>query len=654
MSVGCPYVEVVSTNPAIPGGWYVHDQNRGFYRLTTFDPTTCVETKDNYYLALKGTNSRDVEWVFSHRLDSHPQAAAQVTYPLVKKYNIYTGIYSDDPALAMANDENGSPSFSTFTTFTTQYRVIDTVKAAHVTETDGRFAYFSAGNLPKTIQDQNGVKRYLHGYQVRTDELKAGSRFDDYVDYEFETTFEKIDAVGASQTPGGIPFFLTTAQLTSTLSYSKPVAQQTLPINHSPISLFTNAHEHFYSGDQVFSGEFLNFGAPNNRPFWYLASFVPSSGEHEKEIHPTDPALGVRTTQDVDQTGLPTSSYWSSNWDSINELASFPSNDQELCPVDDYNNDILNVQILRSVNNQNPCTPANAAPGVPENLDSTLIPDAPGVPENLDSTVVPENPNPPGAPENLDSTLVPDIPDAPGPPENLQSEIFTTRPPYSGTTIASKYKGWVFDERTSAISGPFVHEDVTAIATKDNSAEMYCVTEDKEVKKTDLLEFNNYDFPAFADPFTDILTPFDGSTTKGIVASETAEGFCYRNKYLSAPFAEPSLGGGSVKMPLYFRNSYLAQSETNWMHLGDEHSEKQCYRVDLRFHKNSCGHLWLYVKNDFGLIKGQYKGMIQEHMKVFTNLRGRAFKIHMLVATHHDHPWAMREMAIGHLYGKSF
>jgi hypothetical protein len=212
----------------------------------------------------------------------------------------------------------------------------------------------------------------------------------------------------------------------------------------------------------------------------------------------------------------------------------------------------------------------------------------------------------------------------------------------------------VFDERTSAISGPFVHEDVTAIATKDNSAEMYCVTESKEIKKTDLLDFNNPNFPTFADPWPDILTPFDGSAVKGIVASESAKGFCYRNRYISAPFEDSVIGGGVVEDPLYFRDSYLAQSETNWMHLGDEHSEKQVYRVDLRFHKNSCGHIWLYVKNDEGLVKGQYKGMLKEHMKVFTNLRGRSFKIHMIIATHHDHPWAMREMAVGHLYGKSF
>jgi hypothetical protein len=229
----------------------------------------------------------------------------------------------------------------------------------------------------------------------------------------------------------------------------------------------------------------------------------------------------------------------------------------------------------------------------------------------------------------------------------------TDRPPYNGTTKSSKYKGWVFDERTSAISGPFV-QDITAVSTKDNSAEMYCVTESKEVKKTDLLAFNNYDFPDFNDPFTGILNPFNGSSVKGVIASENAEGFCYRNKYISRPFAEPISGGGTVEKPLYFRDSYLAQSQTNWMHLGDEHSEKQVYRVDLRFHKNSCGHLWLYVKNDGGLVKGQYKGMIKEHMKVFTNLRGRAFQIHMLVATHESYPWAMREMAVGHLYGKSF
>ena len=183
---------------------------------------------------------------------------------------------------------------------------------------------------------------------------------------------------------------------------------------------------------------------------------------------------------------------------------------------------------------------------------------------------------------------------------------------------------------------------------------MYCVTEDKEIKRTNLLDFNNPIFSTYADPFTRIKIPFDGSAERGIILSESGRGFCYRNKYLAEPFAEPVSGGGVVSDPLYFKNCYLANSETNWMHLGDEHSEKQAYRVDLRFHKNSCGHIWIYVMNDQGLVKGQYKGAIKEHMKVFTNLRGRSFKVQMLIATHYDHPWAMREMAIGHLYGKSF
>ena len=93
---------------------------------------------------------------------------------------------------------------------------------------------------------------------------------------------------------------------------------------------------------------------------------------------------------------------------------------------------------------------------------------------------------------------------------------------------------------------------------------MYCVTESKEVKKTDLLEFNNPNFPSFSDPFTDILNPFDGSSVQGIVASETANGFCYRNRFMSEPFEDSVLGSGTVKNPLYFRNSYLANSETNW------------------------------------------------------------------------------------------
>lgn len=617
MSTGCPYVEVTSTNPAIPGGWYVEDENRGYYRLTTFDPTTCVETKLNNYLALKGSGSRDVEWVFSQRTPGTLNQAGQVTHPLVTGYHIYTAIYSDDPTHGMITDSNGAPSTSSFTTFTDAYRFRVGDPFTHIVEPGGSFAFFQGGNIPKTIEDQNGTTRYLHGFQIRRDDLLATSRFDSYLNYDFETVSESTD--GTSTTPANIPFFVTPIQLPKILEYQGSMPRVVLPLNHTPISTYDFVDEQFFSGDFTVYKEFLGFGQPNNRPFHALSIFVPVT-EPVKEIYPTDQNIGVDVSAAI-TLNAPSRKFYSSVWSNITELASFPSNGQNLCPAEDYNSDITDVQINRSVNDQNPCTPAPDAPGVPENLNSTLINNTP---------------------------------DAPGVPENLVSQLHLGRPPYNGTTIASKYKGWVFDERTSAISGPFVHEDVTAVATKDNSAEMYCVTENKEVKKTDLLEFNNYDFPAFADPFTDILTPFDGSNTKGIVASETAEGFCYRNKYLSAPFAEPSLGGGTVNMPLYFRDCYLAQSETNWMHLGDEHSEKQCYRVDLRFHKNSCGHIWLYVKNDEGLVKGQYKGAIKEHMKVFTNLRGRSFKIHMLIATHHDHPWAMREMAVGHLYGKSF
>jgi hypothetical protein len=60
------------------------------------------------------------------------------------------------------------------------------------------------------------------------------------------------------------------------------------------------------------------------------------------------------------------------------------------------------------------------------------------------------------------------------------------------------------------------------------------------------------------------------------------------------------------------------------------------------------------VKNEEGVVKGQYKGEVKESMKVFTNLRGRRFKVKLFIVTHKLFPWALREMAIGHLYGKSF
>lgn len=244
---------------------------------------------------------------------------------------------------------------------------------------------------------------------------------------------------------------------------------------------------------------------------------------------------------------------------------------------------------------------------------------------------------------------------------NLTSSI-EERVSYIGSTRTTRYLGYAFDQRSSSLSGPFVNEDVTAVTTKDNSAEMFCVNTDMEVKKTDLLDYNSPNLPPnTSDPFDDLGTShhemlqyFDAEVQKGVVCSETGEGFAYRGRYMSAPFEPSVAGGGEVKNPLYFREGYLSVAETNWLHLGDEHSEKQYYRTDLSFLKNSYGYLWLFVKNENGQTKGQFKGKIKDHMKVFTNLRGRCFRIQMIIAGHPQLPWALREMAIGHLYGKSF
>ena len=143
-------------------------------------------------------------------------------------------------------------------------------------------------------------------------------------------------------------------------------------------------------------------------------------------------------------------------------------------------------------------------------------------------------------------------------------------------------------------------------------------------------------------------------TERGVVCSRIGQGFAYRGLFQELPFSEKIIGEGCVKDPLFFRNSTLAVIESNWIHLGDEHNEKQVHRIDLSFHKNSFGALWGYVCNELGEYKGQYKGEIEEHMKVFTNLRGRRFKAKLFIVTHPQYPWALREMALGHLYGKSF
>ena len=609
MPVGCSYVNVTSTNPAIPAGWYVEDENRGYYRLTLFG-ADCSKTLLNHYLSLKGSGARDFDWVFSERTPGVLQQAGQITYPFVKKYYNITGVYSDDPAHAMA----GNVNYDSFSTFTDLYKIriaASGLSYTHVVESNGSFGQIS--NLPKTIQTENGVTRYLHGLQMREEQITSISRFDDYAAHVYENV--AIGTQGTTQNPANIDFFGDATLLPTTLTYSGALPTSISPAISGNLTMHTWAHPQF-PGFYTLSGEFTNFGSPGNRPFYHISYFYPSA-EHVIELQPTDQTLGNGVTVPV-TLNAPLQTYYQSVWASITDLASFPSADGNLCPSGDYQNSITDVSITLSPNNAPPCNDVLK----------------------------------PGAPLDLQSSVAA----APGPPLNLQSNVSATgeRADYVGTTKASKYKGWVFDERTSAISGPFDHESITAISTKDNSAEMYCVTEDKEVKKTNLLEFNNPNFPTFPDPFTDILTPFDGSVAKGIVLSEIAKGYCYRNRFIAEPFTDSVMGGGTVQDPLFFRNSYLANSETNWLHLGDEHSEKQVYRVDLRFHKNSCGHIWLYVMNDEGLVKGQYKGAIKEHMKVFTNLRGRSFKIQMMIATHYDYPWAMREMAIGHLYGKSF
>ena len=175
---------------------------------------------------------------------------------------------------------------------------------------------------------------------------------------------------------------------------------------------------------------------------------------------------------------------------------------------------------------------------------------------------------------------------------------------FTGNTLKPKYLGYCIDERTSSLSGPFANESITTVATRENSADMFCVNEDNQVKKTNLLEFNAASFPKVSDPFGDITQAFDTTTQKGVVCSKTGEGFLYRGKYISAPFEEPVDGPGTVKEPLFFKDSYLAIAETNWLHLGDEHNEKQFYRCDLSFRKNSVGHLWLFVKGEEEKVKG--------------------------------------------------
>jgi hypothetical protein len=240
----------------------------------------------------------------------------------------------------------------------------------------------------------------------------------------------------------------------------------------------------------------------------------------------------------------------------------------------------------------------------------------------------------------------------------ISIEVINEYRPWQGVTKAPKYKGFIFDERTQSLSGPFVDNSVTAITTRDNSGEVIAVSEKKVVNKTNLLDLNNPVFPASPEldqVYPDIHQPIEPTDQSySVVASAQGEGFSYRGVYHSSPFDEPVLGIGEVRDPRYYRNAYMAVAETNWLHLGDEHNEKQVHRLDLSFHKNSFGALYAYICNEEKEYKGQYKGQIEEHTKVFLNLRGRRFKIKLMIVSDKRYPWALREMAIGHMYGKSF
>lgn len=216
----------------------------------------------------------------------------------------------------------------------------------------------------------------------------------------------------------------------------------------------------------------------------------------------------------------------------------------------------------------------------------------------------------------------------------------------------SLFKNYVFSTRENAMAGPFSN-DFTAVTARPNSGELLAVDAVKKVYKTDLTDLNDPEFKKAPEGVWDITTSFTPNATRGFIASENGE-FLYRRKYIKYPFDEPQEGFFDLYNPIYFKDAQLSIAETHWMHFGNEAYEKEVYRVDLTFHTNSFGHLWLYMQNDLGQVSGQYKGAITENMKVFTNLRGRRFRIKMFVATHDQYPWAMREMSVGYNLGKSF
>ncbi len=227
---------------------------------------------------------------------------------------------------------------------------------------------------------------------------------------------------------------------------------------------------------------------------------------------------------------------------------------------------------------------------------------------------------------------------------------------YKFTVLDSKARvkpknSYFFNARTSSLAGPF-NTEITTITSRDNSSEIYAVDENMDILQADMLELNDphFDQVSLAHNYED---DFHLGSYYGFVGNKKGQ-FLYRRQYLANPFDKPIKGNGEVSDPMFFKNFDLSIAETHWMHFGSEAAEKDVYRIDLSFHKNSYGFLWLFIQNDEGKTSGQFKGEIQETVKVFTNLRGRRFRVKMFIGTHPDYPWAMREMAVGYNLGKSF
>ena len=221
-----------------------------------------------------------------------------------------------------------------------------------------------------------------------------------------------------------------------------------------------------------------------------------------------------------------------------------------------------------------------------------------------------------------------------------------------GRTKTPKYISHIYDSRTSALTGPFSYEGITAITSRDNSSEVYAVNSKHEVVKATLNDLKDSEFK-FPSHRINVVDKFDIENEEGIVANEKGS-FMYRGRYLATPFAEDYRIVGDVEEPLFFKDCYLAIAETNWMHLGSEAAIKELFRVDLTFAESSLGHVWLYATNESNKVSGQYKGEIRDNMKVFTNLRGKRFKLKLFIAAHKKYPWSMREMSLGYNQGKNF